>query len=102
MVDRRAVLIEHHGTWLRGSVLWTYNDFGRLRALVRYDTPAGLTLRELRWADELRRPRCLILPVVAAAIARSGTRAAGPPAEGRRRREPQFEGGRLFDRVARD
>ena len=66
MVDRRAVLVEHAGEWLIGQVLWTYDDCGRRRALVRYETPAGLTLRQLRWADELRRPVGLVLALTAA------------------------------------
>jgi hypothetical protein len=66
MVDRRAVLVEHHGAWLTGHVLWSYDDFGRRRALVHYQTPAGLTVRELRWADELLRPPGLVLPMTSA------------------------------------
>ena len=65
MIDRRAVLVERQGAWLPGHVLWTYDDIGRERALVHYDTAAGLTLRELRWSDELRRPRCLVLQLSA-------------------------------------
>jgi hypothetical protein len=61
------VLVEHHGAWLTGHVLWSYDVFGRRRALVRFKTPAGLTFRELRWADDLQRPRGLILSLTAAA-----------------------------------
>ena len=67
MVDRRAVLVEHDGGWLPGHVLWSYDDVGRRRALVRFETSAGLTVRELRWADELRRPAGLVLSLTSAA-----------------------------------
>ena len=67
MVERRAVLVEHDGGWLPGHVLWSYEDVGRRRALVRYETSAGLTVRELRWADELRRPAGLVFSLTSAA-----------------------------------
>jgi hypothetical protein len=68
MGDWRAVLVEHHGRRLSGYVLWSYDESGRRRALVPYDTPADLTQRELRWADQLERPRGLVLPLKAADI----------------------------------
>ena len=43
----------HLGSRLRGSVLWEYMDTRRLRALVRYELPGGLTVRRLHWRDEL-------------------------------------------------
>jgi hypothetical protein len=54
-MPRDAVLIEHRGSWLAGTVLWEYQDSGRTRALVRYDLPSGVTVRRSHWADELRR-----------------------------------------------
>jgi hypothetical protein len=53
-VEREAVLVEHLGDWLPGTVLWEYPDVGRPRALVRYVTSTGLVLRRLIWSDELR------------------------------------------------
>jgi hypothetical protein len=50
-----AVLVDHDGDWLPGSVLWRYRDHGRERALVRYETSSGLVIRRLFWCDELRR-----------------------------------------------
>jgi hypothetical protein len=47
------VLVEHDGTLLTGAVLWSYLESGRTRALVRYETPAGVVVRRLHWADEL-------------------------------------------------
>ncbi len=47
------MLVEHQGEWLRADVLWEYDDGGRRRALVRFETRAGLVVRQLRWADEL-------------------------------------------------
>jgi len=47
------VLVEHDGRLLVGSVLWRYVESGRTRALVRYETPSGVIVRRLHWADEL-------------------------------------------------
>jgi hypothetical protein len=47
------VLVEHDGRLLVGSVLWRYVESGRMRALVRYETPSGVVVRRLHWADEL-------------------------------------------------
>jgi hypothetical protein len=47
------VLVEHDGRLLVGSVLWRYEESGRTRALVRYETPSGVIVRRLHWADEL-------------------------------------------------
>jgi hypothetical protein len=48
------MLVEHLGRWVPAAVLWSYVDTGRPRALVRYETPAGFVIRQLRWVDELR------------------------------------------------
>jgi hypothetical protein len=53
-VQGESVLVCHLGEWLPGTVLWEYRDTGRRRALVRFETAAGLVVRELRWAEELR------------------------------------------------
>jgi hypothetical protein len=47
-VQGEAVLVDHGGEWLVGTVLWEYRDTGRLRALVQFETAAGLVLRQLR------------------------------------------------------
>jgi hypothetical protein len=52
-VDDDLVLVEHDGALLLGSVLWRYEESGRMRALVRYETPSGVVVRRLHWADEL-------------------------------------------------
>jgi hypothetical protein len=72
-MDRRAVLVEHNGEWLTGHVLWTYEEFGRRRALVRFTTPAGLRLRALHWADELRRPGGIVLEMTTSPTAEEET-----------------------------
>jgi hypothetical protein len=49
-------------------MVWEYVDTGRPRALVRFETEAGLVLRQLRWVDELRLGEPVIeLPLVALA-----------------------------------
>jgi hypothetical protein len=53
-VQGESVLVRHLGEWLPGTVLWEYRDTGRPRALVRFETAAGLVIRELRWRDELK------------------------------------------------
>ena len=64
-VHGEAVLVEYLGEWLSGTVLWEYRDTGRARALVRFETTAGLVMRQLRWSDELRPSgRTLELPLV--------------------------------------
>jgi hypothetical protein len=50
----QQVSVRHLGTWLPAVVIWEYVDTGRPRALVRFETEAGLVLRQLRWVDELR------------------------------------------------
>jgi hypothetical protein len=65
-VQGEAVLVDHWGQWLPGAVLWEYVDTGRPRALVRFETPAGLVLIQLRWIDELRScGRVIALPLIA-------------------------------------
>jgi hypothetical protein len=65
-VQGEAVLIDHGGQWLPGIVLWEYLDTGRPRALVRFESPAGWVLRQLRWIDELRScGRMMALPLLA-------------------------------------
>jgi hypothetical protein len=53
LVDDDLVLVEHDGALLIGTVLWRYEESGRMRALVRYETPSGVVVRRLHWADEL-------------------------------------------------
>jgi hypothetical protein len=55
-VSRQTVLVDHLGSWLPGVVLWEYSDVGRQRALVRYELPGGMVVRQLHWQDELRNP----------------------------------------------
>ena len=65
-VQGEAVLVDHWGEWLPGAVLWEYVGTGRPRALVRFETPAGLVLIQLRWFDELRScGRVIALPLIA-------------------------------------
>jgi hypothetical protein len=65
-VQGEAVLVEHLGEWLPGKVLWEYRDTGRRRALVRFETVAGLAIRQLRWIDELRPGGpVLVFPLIA-------------------------------------
>jgi hypothetical protein len=64
-VEGETVLVDHRGEWLPGTVLWEYQDTGRRRALVRFETAAGLVIRQLRWVDELRPfGRIIELPLV--------------------------------------
>src|SRR4051812_15114478 len=64
-VQGESVLVCHIGIWLPGTILWEYQDTGRRRALVRFETAAGLVIRELRWIDELRsRGRIVELPLL--------------------------------------
>jgi hypothetical protein len=49
------VLVEYLGEWHPATVLWRYTESGRSRALVRFETTAGLVVRQLRWVDD-RRP----------------------------------------------
>jgi hypothetical protein len=49
-----SVLVSYCGDWLGATVIWRYLEQGRPRALVRFETPTGLVVRQLRWADELR------------------------------------------------
>ena len=64
-VQGEAVLVDYLGEWLLGTVLWEYRDTGRPRALVQFETTAGLVMRQLRWSDELRPcGRALELPLV--------------------------------------
>lgn len=58
-----AVLVEHDGEWLAGRVLWRYDDQGRDRALVRFETETGLVVRRLFWGDELRRPAGRVMQI---------------------------------------
>ena len=62
------VLVEHDGEQLPGTILWTYLDHGRERALVRFETAGGFVRRELRWRDEIvaapaPQPRVIALPM---------------------------------------
>ena len=57
------VLVNRHGAWLPGTVLWEYLDGDRKRALVRIETDTGLVARELHWCDTLCRGRILELPL---------------------------------------
>jgi hypothetical protein len=59
-VSRETVLVDHLGSWLPGVVLWEYSDVGRQRALVRYELPGGMVVRQLHWRSELRAP-CVVL-----------------------------------------
>jgi hypothetical protein len=59
-VTGEAVLVEHPGSWLHGTVLWEYLDIGRPRALIRYLLPSGFVVRRLHWRDELRSPSVVI------------------------------------------
>lgn len=52
-VEDDLVLVEHDGTLVIGTVLWRYVESGRMRALVRYESPSGVVVRRLHWADEL-------------------------------------------------
>ena len=64
-MEGETVLVDHSGEWLPGTVLWEYQDTGRWRALVRFETAAGLVIRQLRWVDELRPfGRIIELPLV--------------------------------------
>jgi hypothetical protein len=61
-------LVEHLGRWLPALVIWEYVDTGRPRALVRFETVAGLVLRQLFWVDELQPDgRVIELPLTALA-----------------------------------
>lgn len=67
----RRVLVPVGGRLRPGTVLWTYDDTGRERALVRYASVSGVVVRRLHWADELRPDtgRVIELPVhVAGAV----------------------------------
>lgn len=65
-VQGEAVLVDYLGEWLPGTVLWEYLDTGRPRALVRFETAAGLACRQLRWIDELRPcGHVIVLPLIA-------------------------------------
>jgi hypothetical protein len=84
-VPAETVLVEHHGSWLAGVVLWEYSDTGRPRLLVRYELPIGLIVRRLHWRDELRTPPCVVLELdlrslvpPADAVWRSGPRLRTP------------------------
>jgi hypothetical protein len=59
-VTCEAVLVEHLGSWVPGTVLWEYEDIRRLRALVRYRLPSGFVVRRLHWREDLRSP-CVII-----------------------------------------
>jgi hypothetical protein len=73
-VQGEAVLVEHLGEWLPGTVLWEYLDTGRPRALVRFQTVAGLVIRQLRWSDELRPyGRSFALPLFALSQPQDGS-----------------------------
>ena len=48
------VRVEYLGEWRPATVLWRYTESGRPRALVRFETGAGLVIRQLRWVDDLR------------------------------------------------
>ena len=64
-VQGEAVLVDYLGEWLLGTVLWEYRDTGRQRALVQFETTAGLVMRQLRWSDELHPcGRTIELPLV--------------------------------------
>lgn len=65
-VAEEVLLVWHLNEWRPATVLWRYAEGRRLRALVRFETTAGLVLRQLRWADELRPTgRVLLLPMSA-------------------------------------
>lgn len=66
-VASEVVLVRYMGDWRPAAVLWRYVEGRRPRALVRFETDAGLVLRRLYWADELRPTgRLLILPMSSA------------------------------------
>ena len=46
--------MEYLGEWRSATVLWRYTESGRSRALVRFETAAGLVVRQLRWVDDLQ------------------------------------------------
>lgn len=62
----RPMRIEHGGQWLAAVVLWQYPDAGRTRALVRFETPGGFTVRRPCWLDELREPHAPQVDLAAA------------------------------------
>jgi hypothetical protein len=79
-VQGETVLVDHLGEWLPGTVLWEYRDTGRPRALVRFETAAGLVIRQLRWIDELRPcGRVIELPLVTYSGGRDESRSRPPP-----------------------
>jgi hypothetical protein len=62
-----VVLVHYLGAWRPATVLWRYLEGQRHRVLVRFETEAGLVVRQLRWADELDPcGRMLLLPLLAA------------------------------------
>ena len=74
-VEDDVVLVQYVGAWRPATVLWRYLEGQRPRVLVRFETEAGLVVRQLRWADELRPVgRLLMLPLVGAREG-TGTRA---------------------------
>ena len=80
-MQAEAVLVEYLGEWLPGTVLWEYLDTGRPRALVRFETVAGLVIRQLRWSDELRPcGRGFALPLIALSQPQDGS-AGVPPGD---------------------
>jgi hypothetical protein len=47
------VVVDYLGEQRVATVLWRYAESGRERALIRFETPAGLVVRQMRWVDEL-------------------------------------------------
>jgi hypothetical protein len=76
-VQGQQVSVEHLGQRLPALVIWEYVDTGRLRALIRFETAAGLVVRQPFWVDELYPDgRVIELPLVTAGAGRPCRRLA--------------------------
>lgn len=47
------MLVDYLGDWLPATVIWRYVEMCRPRVLLRLENPAGLAVRQLRWAEQL-------------------------------------------------
>lgn len=67
-----VVLVQYLGEWRQGTLLWDYVDTGRPRGLIRFETPSGIVVRQLRWLDEIVSVgRILELPLIVPPVSAS-------------------------------